>query len=87
MRLAVCNVPMNKAQKVIGACIRMVREQHGLSQETLAAKAGISYQYLSGVETGKENFSIQVVESIAKALDLPLRTLVVSAYDGAIPPS
>ncbi len=77
---------MNKAQKVIGACIRMVREQHGLSQETLAAKAGISYQYLSGVETGKENFSIQVVESIAKALDLPLRTLVVSAYDGSIPP-
>ncbi|MDP2761567.1 MAG: helix-turn-helix transcriptional regulator [Sideroxyarcus sp.] len=77
---------MNKAQKVIGACIRMVREQHGLSQETLAAKAGISYQYLSGVETGKENFSIQVVESIAKALDLPLRTLVVSAYDDAIPP-
>ena len=84
--MAIYNAPMDKAQKVIGACIRANREQRGLSQETLAAKAGISYQYLSGVETGKENFSIQVVEAIARALDLPLRTLVVASYHGTLPP-
>lgn len=75
---------MSEAQKIIGACVRLLREQQRLSQETLAAKAGISYQYLSGVETGKENFSIQVLESLAKALGLPVRTLVVAAYDGAV---
>lgn len=80
---------MSEAQKIIGACLRALREQKRLSQEALALKAGISYQYLSGVETGKENFSIQVLESLAKALDLPLRVLVAVAYDlgtGALPP-
>lgn len=80
---------MSEAQKIIGACVRALREQKRLSQEVLAAKAGISYQYLSGVETGKENFSIQVLESLAKSLDLPLRVLVAAAYDldaGALPP-
>jgi len=74
---------MSEAQKIIGACVRALREQKRLSQEALAAKAGISYQYLSGVETGKENFSIQVLESLARSLDLPLRALVVAAYDVA----
>jgi transcriptional regulator with XRE-family HTH domain len=74
---------MSDAQKIIGACVRILREQRNFSQETLAVKAGISYQYLSGVETGKENFSIHVLESLAKALDLPIRALIVAAYDGA----
>lgn len=80
---------MNEAQKIIGACIRALREQKNLSQENLALNAGISYQYLSGVETGKENFSIQVLESLAKSLALPVRALVAAAYDnaaGAKPP-
>lgn len=80
---------MSEAQKILGACIRALREQRNLSQENLAAKSGISYQYLSGVETGKENFTIQVLESLAKSLDLPVRALVAAAYDnaaGAKPP-
>lgn len=75
---------MSEAQKIIGACVRALREQKRLSQEALAVKAGISYQYLSGVETGKENFSIQVLESLARSLDLPLRALVVTAYDVSV---
>lgn len=74
---------MTEAQKTIGACIKALREERKVSQENLAANAGISYQYLSGIETGKENFSIQVLEGLAKALELPVRTLVATAYDGA----
>lgn len=74
---------MSEAQKILGACVRALREQRNLSQENLAAKAGISYQYLSGVETGKENFSIQVLESLARSLELPVRALVAAAYDNA----
>jgi transcriptional regulator with XRE-family HTH domain len=80
---------MNDAQKIIGACIRAIREQRGLSLESLSYKAGISYQYLSGVETGKENFSIQVLSSLAAALEVSLRSLIVAAFDdyeGARPP-
>lgn len=72
---------MSNAQTVLGAYIRAARERKGLTLEALAAKAGISYQYLSGVETGKENFSLQILEALSKAMDLPLRNLVASAYD------
>ena len=74
---------MDSIQKIIGACVRTLRQQQKISQEALASKAGVSYQYLSGVETGKENFTVQVLESLAKALSIPVRTLVVAAYDGA----
>lgn len=74
---------MENIQKILGSCIRGLRRQQKISLEDLAAKAGVSYQYLSGVETGKENFTIHVLESLAKALDIPVRALVVAAYDGA----
>lgn len=73
---------MSEAQKIIGACVKAMREMRGLSQDTLSLKAGISYQYLSGIETGKENFTMQVLEGLANALELPVRTLVVAAYEG-----
>jgi len=72
---------MNNAQTLLGASIRALRERKGITQENLAAKAGISYQYLSGVETGKENFSVQVLEALSSALDVPLSQLVQSAYE------
>ena len=74
---------MDSIQKIIGTCVRTLRQQQKISQEALASKAGVSYQYLSGVETGKENFTVQVLESLAKALSIPVRALVVAAYDGA----
>jgi predicted transcriptional regulator len=52
---------MDQAQGVIGSFIRIVRKDKGLSLEALAASAGISYQYLSCLENGKENFTLQVL--------------------------
>lgn len=78
---------MNKsAQQIIGACIRHFRESRSQSLEKLAVDAKISYQYLSGVETGKENFSIQVLDSIAKSLGIPLNKLIAAAYSPVNPP-
>lgn len=68
------------AVKVIGGAIREVREQKGLTLEGLAAHADVSYQYLSGIETGKENFSIRILEKIARALDMPMVALITQAY-------
>lgn len=68
------------ATKVIGAAIRELREERGLTLEGLAATADISYQYLSGIETGKENFSIKILEKISRALDTPIVTLISLAY-------
>jgi transcriptional regulator with XRE-family HTH domain len=68
------------AQQVIGACIRALRQQAGYTLEQLASRARLSYQYLSGIETGKENFSIGVLERLCTALDRPLRELIDAAY-------
>jgi transcriptional regulator with XRE-family HTH domain len=82
------NVNGRVAMKVIGSAIRGLREQRGLTLERLATEAHISYQYLSGIETGKENFSIHILEKIARALDLSMMTLIASAYGAeAAPPA
>lgn len=69
------------AGKVIGGAIRELREARGQTLEGLAASADISYQYLSGIETGKENFSIRILEKIARALEIPMLALIAHAYD------
>jgi transcriptional regulator with XRE-family HTH domain len=68
------------AKAILGRFVRKLREQSQLTQEQLARKTGITYQYLSGLENGRENFSIDILESVSQALDLPLEKLVVGAF-------
>jgi DNA-binding XRE family transcriptional regulator len=68
------------AMKVIGGAIREARAERRLTLEVLAKQAEISYQYLSGIECGKENFSIYILEKIARALEIPMPQLIASAY-------
>lgn len=75
----------DNANAIIGGAIRRLRETAGLSQEKLAEKAGITYQYLSAVENGKENFTVGVLQAIATALGLRTDTLVEDAYSDARP--
>lgn len=71
---------MESAQQLLGRCIRTLRERRGFTLEQLASQAGITYQYLSGVENGKENFTIGVLAKLAEALRLPVSELVTTAY-------
>jgi transcriptional regulator with XRE-family HTH domain len=75
----------NNANAIIGEAIRRLRESAGLSQEKLAEKAEITYQYLSAVENGKENFTVGVLQSVAKALGLRVDALIEEAYSDARP--
>src|SRR5258707_1626040 len=68
------------AKVIIGRFIRNLREQKKFTQERLASKTGITYQYLSGLENGRENFSIDILDSLGKALDSRLPQLVAAAY-------
>jgi transcriptional regulator with XRE-family HTH domain len=69
-----------EAKAVIGKFIRKLREQKQFTQEQLATRTGITYQYLSGMENGRENFSIDVLEALAGALGAPLPHFVSSAF-------
>jgi transcriptional regulator with XRE-family HTH domain len=75
-----------EAKAAIGRFVRQLREKQRLTQEQLAVKTGISYQFLSGLENGRENFSIDVLESLAKALACPLPDVVAGAFAGPSAP-
>lgn len=54
--------------KLLGEQIKKVRLAHGISQEDMAFKAGISRSYCSGVERGARNISAINLIKIAKVL-------------------
>lgn len=57
--------------------IRVWREYRGLSQIELATRVGISPSYLSQLEAGKRDGTIEVLSAIASELDISLDDLVV----------
>lgn len=65
----------------VGMAIRAARLNLGLSQEDLAAKAGISVVYLSDIERGKRNVSIISLIRITTALHLPLSSYLQNLSD------
>ena len=58
--------------------IKVWREVRGISQQELAEKAGISVPYLSQLETSKRTGSLEVLSSVARALNLSLENIVPS---------
>jgi transcriptional regulator with XRE-family HTH domain len=57
---------------VIGDRIRALREQRGLSQGQIEKRTGLLRCYISRVENGHTVPSIETVEKLSKALDVPL---------------
>jgi transcriptional regulator with XRE-family HTH domain len=59
-----------------GLKIKQLRIEKGLSQEALAHKADIDRTYVPGIESGKRNVSIVVIEKLAKALTIELTEIM-----------
>ena len=56
-----------------------------MSQRDLADRASISHSYVSKLETGaRTNVSVDIMRSVAKALDYPLESLLREG--GILPP-
>ncbi len=64
-------------RKLIGERIRLIRKQKGITQEELAEKAQLMYQYISGVERGSRNISIDSLERIIDALEIETSQIFV----------
>lgn len=60
----------------IGEKIRLRRKELRLSQAEVAAKSMISLGYLSEIETGKKNPSLDTLREIASALSIPIENLI-----------
>jgi transcriptional regulator with XRE-family HTH domain len=64
-----------------GRALKLLREKRKLKQKDLAKKASLDASYVSQIESGKRIPSTAAVESIAKALDVPLYLLMLFASD------
>ena len=66
---------MNTIHTEIGNRIRQFRIKKGFSQEKLAELSDLNMSYIGQVERGEKNPSVDIVYSIASALDVDLSDL------------
>lgn len=71
---SIANAGMDVRRRV-GLNLQQMRRAKKLSQEELADRAQVHQTYLSGVENGRRNPSIEVLQRIAKALGGDLQDL------------
>ena len=62
-------------QQEFGERVKKIRIQKGISQEKLAELAGLHRTYISSIELGKRNVSLQNIQALASALKIPIYQL------------
>lgn len=71
---------MDDRRKLLGARIRELRVERRLSQERLAEMMGANVTYVSSVERGKENPTLDFLLKVADALQADLVDLFAFAW-------
>lgn len=66
----------DKALRIIGNNIRLIRTRLNLSQENLAFKSGLHRTYIGAVERGEKNITILNLIKIANALEVRVQDLL-----------
>jgi transcriptional regulator with XRE-family HTH domain len=70
---------------IIGARLRQLREQKGLTQADIEKRTGLMKCYISRVENGHKVPSIENLERFAQALDISLQQLFHERENPSIP--
>ena len=63
---------MSYESEKLAATLKAARENKGLSQRALGARAGVPQSHISKIESGAVNLTISSLTAIANALDLEL---------------
>ncbi len=66
-----------RRRPLVGARIRALRADRGLTLSQVGASAGLNVGYLSQVETDKASPSLETLAALADALDVPITWLLV----------
>lgn len=66
-------------RRVLAANLRHYRKQQGLSQEALAAKAGLHRTYVSHIEQCRYGASVDNIAHLAKALEVAAHLLFIAS--------
>jgi transcriptional regulator with XRE-family HTH domain len=59
----------------LGMVIRKLRTDKSISQENLALQADIDRTYISDIEKGERNISVEILEKLANALEISISDL------------
>jgi transcriptional regulator with XRE-family HTH domain len=70
---------------ILSLNLRRIRVAKGIPQERLAYDSGMDRSYVSGIERGIENPTIDVIDRLAKVLEISIDQLLV-APSGRKPP-
>lgn len=67
-----------------GKAIRSIRQNKKISQEELAERCGLHRTYVSDVELGKRNVSLENIDKIARALQIKKSEIFIEVehYEG-----
>lgn len=74
---------MSEIAKSVGQRIRNYRIRLELSQEKLAELSGVHPTYIGQLERGEKNATLESIEKIAKALNVPLSKLFEKLEDSS----
>lgn len=74
----ICGLPsgMDGIRKRLGRNVARLRKDAGMSQETFADHVPMARSYISDIERGSRNPTIEVVERLAKALGVNAGSLL-----------
>lgn len=75
-------MPETPPKQVLAANVRRIRNATGLSQEELADRAEMHRTYISSVERGERNVSLENIFALAKALGVEPAELVTPTAGG-----
>lgn len=65
-----------RVREIFAHNLKLIRQKRGISQEQLAEAADLHRTYISSVERGARNISIDNMERLALALGVDLRVLL-----------
>ncbi|MEX1046434.1 MAG: helix-turn-helix transcriptional regulator [Actinomycetota bacterium] len=66
----------DRLHRRFGEALREIRKKKGLTQETLAHKAGITPAYVGQLERGLKSPSLWTIHRLSQVLGVPMRDIV-----------
>ena len=70
----------NEKLVMFGQRVRELRKSKGLSQEAMAALAGLDRSYMGYIERGEKNITLLKIYQISEALEVEVGDLFISNW-------
>ena len=63
-------------QKNLGITLKALRAEKGVSQEKIALSTGIDRRYMSDIENGRRNVSLEIIEKLAAFFEMKVSEFI-----------